>query len=66
MEIQTQKIYLFVKLDPKQHKGPKVISRDVTNIGHYGTGDLEITITDLQDLEASKDTLKLAYETIGA
>lgn len=43
MEIQKAKILLFLKLDPKVHSGPKDISRDVSAIGHFGAGDLEVT-----------------------
>ena len=65
MEVQTQKVYLFLKLDPKIHKGPQGISRDMSNIGHYGTGDLEISISSNEDLEIVKPFIKLAYETVG-
>ena len=65
MEIQQRKILLFVKLNPSKHAGPKGISRDVSNIGHYGTGDLEITLKSLQDFEQAKPSLKLAYERMG-
>lgn len=65
MEVQTQKVYLFVKLDPKEHRGPDGISRDVSKIGHYGTGDLEISISTHEDLEAAKPYVKLAYEEVG-
>ena len=65
VEAQQKKILLFLKLDPAQHGGPAGISRDVSKIGHFGTGDLEITIKTRDDLELAKPTLKLAYEEIG-
>jgi len=65
MEIQNQKICLFIKLDPKTHKGPPGISRDVSGIGHYGTGDLEVTVISEEDLEATKPFIEKAYEIIG-
>jgi len=34
---------LFLKLDPKKVLGPTGLSRDVPRLGHFGTGDLEIT-----------------------
>lgn len=64
-EIQAKKILLFVKLDPKKHQGPKGLSRDVSSIGHFGTGDLEITVKSLADLELAKPFLKTAYEKVG-
>ena len=65
MEVQHQKIYLFLKLDPKKVSGPPGLSRDVTSIGHFGTGDLEVTIKSVNDLEATKPYIKMAYEAVG-
>jgi predicted transport protein len=64
-EPQKQKILLFLKLDPKKHPGPEGISRDVSKIGHFGTGDLEITVKSPDDLERAKPYMKRAYEVLG-
>lgn len=37
-------------------------ARDVTNIGHWGTGNLEVTLSTLADLEAAKPFIMAAYE----
>lgn len=37
-------------------------SRDVTNIGHFGTGNLEITITTDDDIEKAKEYINLSYD----
>ena len=66
MEVQSKKILLFLKLDPKKDKGPPKISRDVTSVGHFGTGDLEITLTSLEDLEQAKPFIEKAYEQTGS
>jgi predicted transport protein len=65
-EIQKQKILLFLKLDPKANTGPKNISRDVSKIGHFGTGDLEVTLRTLADFEDAKPFIVLAYQAVGA
>lgn len=65
MEVQTQKILLFLKLDPKLNEGPPGISRDVSQIGHYGTGNLEVTIKSANDIEAARPYVELAYQTVG-
>lgn len=65
VEVQTQKIYLFLKLDPKKHAGPDGISRDVSNVGHFGTGELEVTITSQDDLEETKPFVELAFRSVG-
>ena len=66
MEVQKKQVLLYLKLDPKKVAGPKGISRDVTNIGHFGTGDLEITLSTLQNLEAAKPFIDIAYLKVGA
>ena len=65
MEVQKQKVYLFLKLDPRKHAGPQGLSRDVSNIGHFGTGDLELTIKSPEDLEKAKEFITLAYQEVG-
>jgi predicted transport protein len=65
MEVKQKEIGLFLKLNPKVEHGPPGLSRDVTDIGHYGTGDLEIIIRGASDLEAAKPFIQKAYETVG-
>jgi predicted transport protein len=66
MEVQKKCVLLYLKLDPKHAKQLPDISRDVTKIGHYGTGDLEVTIQSDKDLKAVKPFLDLAYQNVGA
>jgi predicted transport protein len=66
LDIQKQKILLFLKLDPKHVKGPPGISRDVSAVGHFGTGDLEITLRKAADFEAAKPYIVQAYQAVGA
>lgn len=65
MELQKQRVILFLKLDPKTVDAPARISRDVANIGHYGTGDLEITIRSDGDFDAAKPLIEMAYRKVG-
>lgn len=65
VEVQRQKLLLFLKLDPSVTPGPPGISRDVTDIGHFGTGDLEVTVKSIEDLEAAKPFIKQAYDRVG-
>lgn len=37
-------------------------SRDVSAIGHWGTGDIEVRITQLAQLQALAPYLRMAYE----
>ena len=64
MEIHKAKVLLYVKLDPKTLDSPKN-ARDVTNIGHYGTGNLELSVKNQSDLEIVKPLLEQAYQKVG-
>jgi predicted transport protein len=65
MEVQKKKVYLFLKLDPKRVSIEPGFIRDVTKIGHYGTGDLELTLTSVKDLERAKPLIQQAYKAVG-
>ena len=41
---QAKKLLVFVKVDPSTIDLVPGFTRDVRNIGHFGTGDLEIAI----------------------
>ena len=62
-EIRNQigKILVFVKVDPDTVDLQLGFTRDVRKIGHFGTGDLEITIASDADLERAKPLLDRAY-----
>ncbi len=57
LEVRTQKIILYLKLNPKEVPNPPIIARDVSNIGHYGTGDFEVTVASANDVEIAKNSL---------
>ncbi|HEY6871109.1 MAG TPA: DUF5655 domain-containing protein [Geobacteraceae bacterium] len=57
-------LYLNVKIDPdtvdlEKEKG---FLRDVRKIGHWGTGDLEITIKSAADFERAKPYISSSYD----
>ncbi len=37
-------------------------TRDVGKIGHFGTGDLELTLCTIGDLERAKELLSASYD----
>ncbi|CAO1654918.1 DUF91 domain-containing protein [Parasphingorhabdus sp. NYA22] len=53
---------MFLKLDPGTVELVEGFSRDVRKIGHYGTGDLELTIGSHKDLERAKPLILRSYE----
>lgn len=62
VRVQERKLLVFAKVDPATIQLEEGFTRDVTSIGHYGTGDLEITIRNMQDFEKAKPLLLLSYE----
>ncbi|MBI9050018.1 MAG: hypothetical protein JEZ00_11395 [Anaerolineaceae bacterium] len=59
---QTNKIVVFVKSDFEKVHLEDGFTRDVRTIGHYGTGDLEITLSTDEDLERAKSLIIQSYE----
>lgn len=64
VEVKTQerKLTVHVKVDPGTIALEDGFTRDVTNIGHFGTGDLEITLRSMTDLDRAKPLLERSYE----
>ncbi|MDD5015904.1 MAG: DUF91 domain-containing protein, partial [Atribacterota bacterium] len=60
---QSKKLLIFVKVNPENVdlKGNKGFIRDVRKIGHFGTGDLEITLASKDDFEKAKPYLLKSY-----
>ena len=59
-------IHLYLSLNTsdveiKNYIDTRHVLRNVANIGHYGTGDLELTISSRDDFENNKDLIDLAY-----
>lgn len=65
MEPQSRSIKLFLKLRPSDVKSQPKFYRDVSEIGHYGTGDSEFTLCSEADFELVKPFIELAYNKIG-
>ena len=64
IEIYNKQIILFLKLNPDTVKLENGFTRDMRSIGHYGTGDLQITIKNAADFERAKPLLERAYNEI--
>jgi predicted transport protein len=65
VEVKMQKIILYLKLNPKEIENPPTFSRDVSEIGHYGTGDFELTVSSEAQIESAKDYITRAYRKVG-
>ncbi len=58
---QSGVLLIYTKVDPATISLEAGFTRDVTNIGHYGTGGLEVTVRTAADLERAKALLIEAY-----
>ena len=54
-------LLLFLPLNPDRVTLEENFTRDVRQIGHWGTGDLEITFESISDFEKSKPLIVRAY-----
>lgn len=64
VQIYNQKkvVRVYLNLDPDTVGSNGVSIRDVRQIGHFGTGDLEVTIKTRKDIDAAAELLKASYE----
>ena len=56
-----RKILLYLSLDPDTIQLEKGFFRNVKDIGHYGTGDTELTIKSTADFEKAKPFIDRSY-----
>jgi predicted transport protein len=59
---QAKVVIAYVKLDPAKVTLEKGFTRDVRKIGHFGTGDLEVTMRNLDDFVRAQPLFQRAYE----
>lgn len=61
IEIYNKQIILRLKLDPDSVEIEDGFTRDMRGIGHYGTGDLEVSIKTEDDFLKAKSIIERAY-----
>lgn len=60
---RTRNLLVYVKVNPDSIDLEEGFTRDVRQIGHFGTGDLEITIRSMTDFEKAKLLFERSYES---
>jgi predicted transport protein len=65
IETQRKKIVLYLKVNPDEIEKMPNQARDVRQIGHFGTGDLGLTIKSMMDFEETKELISLSLKNIG-
>ncbi len=58
---QRSKLLVYLRVDPKKVDLVPGFTRDVTGLGHHGTGDLEVQVRTERDLERARDLFRLGY-----
>jgi predicted transport protein len=64
VEVHTQsgQLLVFLKVNPDDVDLEEGFTRDVRDIGHFGTGDLEVRLADLSDLDRARPLIERSYE----
>lgn len=55
-------ILVYLNLNPDEVELEEGFTRDVRNIGHYGTGNLEVRINNREDFERAKELIARSYD----
>lgn len=59
---QKNRLMLYLHVDPKRIAVLPANARDVSKQGHWGTGDLELSLSSEAELDAAKPLILMAYE----
>lgn len=62
VRVQSQAIKLWLDIAFDELEDPYQLGRDVTNVGHYGTGDVEVKLSTLEELDKVMNLLAQAYQ----
>ncbi len=61
-EVRSKSIMLYLRVNPELADIENGFSRDVREVGHWGTGELEISIKNSGDFERAKKYISMAYD----
>ncbi len=60
--VQKNKFLIYLNINPELVLPLPSIARDVRYIGHWATGDLEMSITNASEFDMAKPLIRMAYE----
>lgn len=58
---QRSKVLVYLKVDPKGADLVPGFTRDVSGLGHHGTGDLEVQLRTPRDVERAQELFRASY-----
>jgi predicted transport protein len=59
---KSKAILMYLNINPDEVELKKGFTRDVRNIGHFGTGNLEVRINGKDDFERAKELMAKSYD----
>jgi predicted transport protein len=59
---QTRVVNVFLKVDPASVQIEEGFTRDMTGIGHWGTGDLQVSLKNMDDFARAQPLFIQSYE----
>lgn len=59
---QAERVFAYLKVDPDTVPLEPPFTRDVRNVGHFGTGDLEVSLKTMADFEKAQPLFVRSYE----
>ena len=62
VQIQDSQIKMFLDVPLKELDDPKKKARDVSDVGHWGTGDVQVILNSLEDMEYVASLIRQSYE----
>ena len=62
VELQKGGMRVCLKLKYAHLENPPAFARDVSNIGHYGVGNLQLAITNMAQLEAATPLIRQSLD----
>lgn len=60
--LRKNKMIIYVSIFAEKFKDPKKLVRDVSKIGHWGSGNHEISVSDEETLNYAIDLIRQSYE----
>jgi len=61
VEIQASSLKIWLDIPPNELDDPHSLVRDVAGIGHYGTGDVEVRLTSMENIDKVMALIEQAY-----
>ena len=65
VEVHKSRILLYLKIDPATVDPMPENCRNVSKIGHFGTGDFEVAVSNESELEIAKRFVEMSFANIG-